>query len=102
MKRTFINTALALALCIGAGGSHIAAQRGGGAAAAPKLEVEPLWPKPFPVSKHWILGSVTGVPADAKNHIWVVLRGVESLLMMEQGPALDPWQSMCRFAAPQV
>jgi len=80
----------------------LAAQRGGAAATAPKLEVEPLWPKPFPVAKHWILGSVTGVTVDAQDHIWVVHRGVDSLQMMEKGPALDPWQSMCCFAAPQV
>jgi DNA-binding beta-propeller fold protein YncE len=102
MKRRFMNAATALALLTGAGGNHIAAQRGGAAAAAPKLEVEPLWPKPFPVSKHWILGSVTGVTADAQDHIWVVHRGVESLQNNEKGPTLDPWQSMCCFAAPQV
>jgi DNA-binding beta-propeller fold protein YncE len=72
------------------------------AAQAPKLEVEPLWPKPFPVAKHWILGSVTGVTVDAQDHIWVVHRGVDSLQMMEKGPALDPWQSMCCYAAPQI
>src|SRR5215216_2057972 len=82
--------------------NQVAAQRGGAATAAPKLEVERLWPKPFPVSKHWILGSVTGVTVDAQDHIWVVHRGVDSLQMMEKGPALDPWQSMCCFAAPQV
>lgn len=87
-------------LCIAP--NPLAAQRGTAAAAAPKLEVEPLWPKPFPVSKHWILGSVTGVTIDAQDHIWVVHRGVDSLQMMEKGPALDPWQSMCCFAAPQV
>src|SRR6185503_2068759 len=72
------------------------------AAQAPKLEVEPLWPKPFPVAKHWILGSVTGVTVDAQDHVWVVHRGVDSLQMMEKGPALDPWQSMCCYAAPQI
>jgi DNA-binding beta-propeller fold protein YncE len=64
--------------------------------------VDALWPKPFPVAKHWILGSVTGVTVDAQDHIWVVHRGVDSLQMMEKGPALDPWQSMCCFAAPQI
>jgi DNA-binding beta-propeller fold protein YncE len=79
----------------------IGAQRGP-AAAAPRFEVEALWPKPFPIAKHWILGSVTGVAVDAQDHLWVVHRGVDSLQMMEKGPALDPWQSMCCFAAPQV
>ena len=34
------------------------------AAQAPQYQVDALWPKPFPVSKHWILGSVTGVTVD--------------------------------------
>ena len=71
-------------------------------AQAPKLEAEPLWPKPFPVAKHWILGSVTGVAADAQDHIWVVHRGVDSLQNNEKGPTLEPWASSCCFAAPQI
>jgi WD40 repeat protein len=92
---------IGLAIVVCSSPNQLAAQRGG-AAAAPRLEVETLWPKPFPVAKHWILGSVTGVAVDAQDHIWVVHRGVDSLQMMEKGPALDPWQSMCCFAAPQV
>src|SRR5262249_25497894 len=71
-------------------------------AQAPKLEVDSLWPKPFPVAKHWILGSVTGVAVDAQDRIWVVHRGVDSLQANEKGPALEPWASMCCFAAPQI
>jgi DNA-binding beta-propeller fold protein YncE len=80
----------------------IAALVAAAAAQAPKLEVEPLWPKPFPVAKHWILGSVTGVATDAQDHIWVVHRGVDSLQNNEKGPTLEPWASQCCFAAPQV
>ena len=67
--------AAALALVITAGGGfallsqNVAAQGRGGQ--APRLEVDPLWPKPFPVEKHWTLGSVTGVAVDAQDHIWV-------------------------------
>src|ERR1700722_6358825 len=68
----------------------------------PKLEVEPLWPKPFPQKSAWILGSVTGVAVDAQDHIWVVHRGVDSLQANEKGPTLEPWASSCCFAAPQV
>src|SRR4051812_6204332 len=71
-------------------------------AQAPKFEVDPLWPKPFPVAKKWILGSVTGVAVDAQDRIWVVHRGVDSLQTNEKGPALEPWASMCCFAAPQI
>ncbi len=57
-----------------------------GAAQAPSFQVETLWPKPFPVAKHWILGSVTGVATDAQDHVWVVHRGVDSLQANEKGP----------------
>ena len=77
------------------------AQRGGGAQ-APKLDVDPLWPKPFPVAKHWILGSVTGVAVDAQDRVWVVHRGVDSLQNNEKGPTLEPRASSCCYAAPQV
>src|SRR5262249_35070869 len=75
---------LPTALCLPYGASVLAAQ-------APKHDVEPLWPKPFPVAKHWILGSVTGVSVDAQDRIWVVHRGVDSLQANEKGPTLEPW-----------
>jgi DNA-binding beta-propeller fold protein YncE len=71
-------------------------------ATAPAMVVDPLWPKPFPQKKAWILGSVTGVTVDAQDHIWVVHRGVDSLQTNEKGPALEPWASSCCFAAPQI
>jgi DNA-binding beta-propeller fold protein YncE len=71
-------------------------------AAAPTMKVEPLWPKPFPQKKAWILSQVTGVTVDAQDHIWVVHRGVDSLQANEKGPALEPWASSCCFAAPQI
>jgi NHL repeat len=73
-----------------------------GLAQAPTFEVERLWPKPFPVAKKWILGSVSGVTVDAQDRIWVVHRGVDSLQANEKGPALEPWASMCCFAAPEI
>src|SRR4051812_33301785 len=71
-------------------------------AQAPAYQVDPLWPRPFPVAKKWILGSVSGVTVDAQDRIWVVHRGVDSLQTNEKGPALEPWASMCCFAAPQI
>ena len=100
MTRTLTIVAGVGALFLAAGGGLIAQQRGGGQ--APKFEVEALWPKPFPVAKHWILGSVTGVAVDAQDRIWVVHRGVDSLQNNEKGPTLEPWASSCCFAAPQV
>jgi len=93
MKRTLL-----LSLLVAAAAAPHAQQR----AQAPKFDVEPLWPKPFPVAKHWILGSVTGVATDAQDHVWVVHRGVDSLQNNEKGPTLEPWASSCCFAAPQI
>src|SRR5262245_51689351 len=77
-----------------------------GAAAAgqqvPRLEVDPLWPQPFPVEKHWALGSVTGVTVDSQDHIGVTHRGVDSLQTNEEGPTLATWAAECCYAAPQV
>jgi len=87
-------------MLVAAGAGRALAQRGG--AQAPKLEVEVLWPKPFPVAKHWILGSVTGVAVDAQDRVWVVHRGVDSLQANEKGPTLEPWASSCCYSAPQV
>jgi DNA-binding beta-propeller fold protein YncE len=98
MKRTL----LLFAVCLATAGSVVIAQRGANSSAAPKYEVVPLWPKPFPAAKAWILGSVTGVTVDPQDRVWVVHRGVESLQTNEKGPTLEPWASSCCFAAPQV
>jgi DNA-binding beta-propeller fold protein YncE len=37
--------------------------------AAPTFKVDPAWPQEMP--NHWIMGAVTGVFVDAKQHVWV-------------------------------
>jgi sugar lactone lactonase YvrE len=37
--------------------------------AAPTFKVDPTWPQDMP--NHWIMGAVTGVFVDSKQHIWV-------------------------------
>ncbi len=101
MRRCLLTGGIVATMFVAAGADRLLAQRGA-AAPALKFEVEALWPKPFPVAKHWILGSVTGVTVDAQDHIWVVHRGVDSLQTNEKGPTLEPWASSCCFAAPQV
>jgi DNA-binding beta-propeller fold protein YncE len=54
-----------------------AAQTGRTGGAAPAFDVDRLWPKPLP--NHWVLGSVTGVAVDARDHIWLVHRGIDSM-----------------------
>src|ERR1700681_3863396 len=36
---------------------------------APSFKVDPSWPLEMP--NHWIMGAVTGVFVDAKQHVWV-------------------------------
>ena len=69
---------------------------------APTLEVDPLWPKPLP--NHWLLGSVTGVAVDARDHIWVVHRGFDSMTARtEIGAATNPKTAdECCVPAPPV
>jgi hypothetical protein len=42
-----------------------------GATAVPVFQVDPLWPK---MPKQWILGQVSGVAVDARDHVWVLQR----------------------------
>src|SRR5256885_12321599 len=39
------------------------------AQSAPIFKVDPSWPLDMP--DHWIMGAVTGVFVDAKQHVWV-------------------------------
>ena len=86
---------------VGAGTARLVAQRGG-AAAPPAYQVDPLWPKPLP--NHWILGSVTGVAVDSRDHVWIVHRGADSLnARTEMGLASTPPSAEeCCAPAPPV
>src|SRR5262245_13194166 len=95
MKRIHVVFSGAIACVLAAGAAarllerDLLAQARGGAARAPAFQVDPFWPKPLP--NHWILGSVTGVALDAKEHVWIVHRGLDSLTVRtEAGLALTP------------
>jgi DNA-binding beta-propeller fold protein YncE len=80
----------------------VAAQGRGGAGAAPRYTVQPLWPRPFP-DDSWVIGSVTGLAVDSQNHVWVSHRGFASLEANERGMMNNPpTSSVCCFAAPYV
>ena len=70
--------------------------------AGPAFAVDPLWPKPLP--NHWLLGSVTGVAVDARDHVWVVHRGYDSMTARtEIGAATTPKTAdECCVPAPPV
>jgi hypothetical protein len=74
----------------------------GFAQAPPRADVDPLWPKPLP--NHWILGSVTGVAIDSRDHIWVVHRGQASLNGSTESALKNtpPGSEYCCSAAPFV
>ena len=78
------------------------AQAGQGASQGPMLQVDVLWPKPLP--NGWILGSVTGVRVDARDHIWLVHRGADSLsARQENGLGTSPQTAeFCCRPAPFV
>lgn len=97
MSRNYLAVALALTLA-GAVGYGYAGQ--GTAAAA--FEVDRLWPQPLP--NGWILGSVTGVAVDSRDHIWLVHRGAASMTARtEIGTGTDPKTAeTCCAPAPAV
>src|SRR5687767_15918322 len=97
MRRTVTIPAVALAMLTVVALAPAAFQ-----AAPPAFEVNPLWPKPLP--NHWLLGSVTGVAVDARDHIWVVHRGYASMTARtEIGAATNPKTAdECCVPAPPV
>jgi len=82
--------------------SRVAAQTRGAGAAAPSYQADPFWPKPLP--NHWILGSVTGVAIDSRDHVWIVHRGIDSLnTRTESAMGLTPpGAEECCLPAPPV
>jgi DNA-binding beta-propeller fold protein YncE len=67
-------------------------------AAAPRFEVDPMWPKPMP--NHWVLGWVTGVTVDARDHVWIVHQSNKLVAGEQFGDKNVP--GSCCFAAPPV
>ena len=67
-RPTLLSAALLAAVVLLAAG-HPAAEQAKPAANAPTFKVDPNWPQEMP--DHWIMGAVTGVFVDAKQHVWV-------------------------------
>jgi hypothetical protein len=68
-------------------------------AQVPAFRVDAAWPGALP--NNWILGQVSGVAVDAKDHVWVLQRP-RSLSEDEAGAGLNPPHSKCCVAAPPV
>jgi hypothetical protein len=72
---------------------------GGGVPGGPMFTVDPTWPRPLP--NDWIIGSVTGVFVDARDHVWVT-HLIETLTAEEIAAAQDPPIGSCCLPAPSV
>jgi DNA-binding beta-propeller fold protein YncE len=65
----------------------------------PKYVVDPYWPKALP--NDWILGQVSGIAVDSKNHIWIIQRP-RTLTPDELAATFNPPNSRCCKPAPAV
>ncbi len=65
----------------------------------PRLEVDPMWPKPLP--NHWVMGNTIGVSVDAQDHIWIIHRA-GSLEPKEIYAVTNPPGASCCLPAPPV
>ena len=65
----------------------------------PHFQVDPLWPQELP--NDWILGSVTGVFVDNRDHVWIN-HLPETLTPEETGAVQEPPIGMCCAPAPVV
>lgn len=102
-KRNYVGLAATagVLVALGVASSWMGKQGVADAAAvmAPRLEVDPMWPKPLP--NHWVIGAVIGLTADANDHIWIVHRA-GALEVKEQYATMNPKASECCAAAPPV
>ncbi len=98
MRTTFF----CVASCIAAALAGASLSSNAGAQAEPRtpqLQVDPFWPKPLP--NNWLLGQVSGVAVDSRDHVWIVQRPA-SLSERELGAAQNPPLAKCCVAAPPV
>lgn len=70
-----------------------------GPAPATAFQVDPFWPQELP--DNWIVGQVSGLHVDERDHVWIVHRPA-SLTALEAGAVQDPPPSMCCVPAPPV
>ena len=79
----------------GGGDAPAISQSGGG----PQFQVDPTWPREMP--NDWIMGSVTSVFVDSRDHVWVT-HLQETLTPEETAPLQDPPIGTCCVPAPSV
>ena len=101
MRRSWLAVAAAAVAVALVAGSEVrgASANRRAAAAGPTFKVDATWPQEFP--NHWVMGSVTGVFVDAKDHVWIT-HLPETLTEEELYEEQTPPMATCCKAAPTV
>jgi sugar lactone lactonase YvrE len=86
-------------LSLGLWSAGLVAQTGGAAGPAPRFQVDPTWPMELP--NNWILGAITGVFVDSRDHVWVT-HLPETLTEEETAAVQKPPIGTCCAPAPVV
>src|SRR5262245_55802701 len=86
-------------LLLASGPGDAARQPAPAKVAGPSFKVDPSWPLELP--NNWILGAVTGVFVDARDHVWVT-HLPETLTEEETSLTQKPPIATCCAAAPTV
>ncbi len=66
---------------------------------APTFHVDAEWPRFLP--NKWVLGTVTGVAVDSRDHVWVA-HAVDLMGPRELGAIQDPPSAECCYPAPLI
>ena len=80
-----------------AAGAAWVATNGSAAGRVPRFEPDPYWPKQLP--NNWMLGQVSGIYVDSKDHVWVISR---PRTLDENDTYLAVKKSDCCIPAPPV
>ena len=96
MNRTWKAAAVAAAL-IGLAAAERTIERTAQAqrTPAPAFQVDPMWPK---MPRQWILGQVSGLDVDARDHVWIIQRPWS---LNDDEKARNP-EAVCCTPAPPV
>lgn len=99
-RLTLVSLLLATAACGPADGDDPPGGTTAGASGDPAaFVVDPSWPPELP--DDWVLGSITGVFVDARDHVWIT-HLPETLTPEEVGAEVDPPIAECCRTAPMV
>lgn len=80
---------------------RVMAQAGKSKDQMPIFAFDPTWPK-MPLPNQWVLGNVSAVSVDAKDHIWILQRPFSVSWNSENGLEHTPPVAMCCRKAPPV